>query len=69
MAARSRWTIHVKTLAGEKATLQLEQDVFDRPVAELVEAACHEIGIVILIYGNYNVTLLVPMHSCLKGGF
>ena len=41
MSAR---TIHVKTVAGEKATLPLQQDSFDRPVSELVEAACNEIG-------------------------
>ena len=44
MAARSATTIHVETIAGEKKPLPLQQDSFDRPVAELVEAACDKIG-------------------------
>ena len=44
MAARSEWTVNVKTIDGEIATLQLQQDIFDIPVAALVEAACDKIG-------------------------
>ena len=44
MAARP-WTIHVKTIDGEETILQLQQDIYNIPVAELVKAACDEIGI------------------------
>ena len=40
MAAR----LNVKTIDGKTATLQLQQDIFDIPVAALVEAACDKIG-------------------------
>lgn len=37
--------IHVKTIDGKKTTLQLQQDnVFDTPVAGLVESACETLG-------------------------
>ena len=45
MAARPAKEIRVKTIAGEKVTLQLQKD---RPVAELVRAACHKIGKILL---------------------
>ena len=44
MAARP-WTIYVKTIDGEEATLQLQQDLYHIPVAELVKTVCGEIGI------------------------
>ena len=59
MAAR-QWAIHVKTLAGEElTTLQLQQDIFQTPVAELVQAACEKIG-------NYYCSLL---HACTMSCF
>ena len=43
--AAGQWTIRVKTVAGEElTTLQLQQDIFQTPVAELVQAACEKIG-------------------------
>jgi hypothetical protein len=50
--SRSAPIIHVKTIAGEKKPLPPQQDVFNRPVAELVKAACHEIG-----NNYYNIIL------------
>ena len=47
MAARP-WIIHVKTIDDEEETLQLQQDIYHIPVAELVKAACDEIGIPLL---------------------
>lgn len=44
MAARSEWTVNVKTIDGETVTLQLQQNIFDIPVAELVKVACDQIG-------------------------
>ena len=44
MAAKP-WLIHVKTIDGEETTLQQQGDIYHIPVAELVEAACNEIGI------------------------
>ncbi len=69
---RSGWTIHIETIDGEKATLQLQQDIFDRPVAELVEAACQEIGNdTCRVYSHKNALILffslVCPHACLKG--
>ena len=40
MEARSEWTVNVKTIDGEIATLQLQQDIFDIPVTELVHGDC-----------------------------
>lgn len=54
MAARPAKKIHVKTIAGEEVTLQLERDSFDRPVAELVKAACLEIGNIIVQHISFS---------------
>ena len=53
MAAKS-WLIHVRTIDGEQKTLQLQEDIYHIPVAELVEVACNKIGT--SINNNYSYT-------------
>ena len=53
MAAKSL-LIHVRTIDGEQKTLPLQEDIYHKPVAELVEIACNKIGI--SINNNYSYT-------------
>ena len=58
MAARP-WSIHMKTIDGKETTLQLHQNIYDRPVAELIKAACDELG---MRTGNH-LTGIVLCHA------
>ena len=46
MAARPL-SIRVRTLDGNETTLPQHQDIYHKPVAELVKAACDKIGTLI----------------------
>ena len=44
MATNPLIIIRVKTIDCVETTLQLQRDVYHKPVSELVKAACDEIG-------------------------